>query len=125
SSQLAINLSFVENKIGSEAKIGKEQVKNYLDRLDVFKSPEPEEMHPRILQELTEEISEPLVIIFEKSQKTGEIPDDWKRADIVPIYKKGNKDNSGNYRPVSLTSVPGKIMDAPRGMTPCLGWRNV
>ncbi|CAM5075370.1 unnamed protein product [Eretmochelys imbricata] len=68
-------------------------------------------MHPRILKELTEEISDALVIIFEKSWKMGEIPEDWERANIVPIYKKGNKDNPENYRPVSLTSVSGKIME--------------
>ncbi|CAM5094356.1 unnamed protein product [Natator depressus] len=101
-----------ENEVGSEkAKIGKDQIKNYLDKLDVFQSPGPDEIHPRILKELTEEISEPLAIIFEKSWKTGEIPEDWKRVNIAPIYKKGNKDNPGNYRPVSLTSVPRKIME--------------
>uniref|UniRef100_A0A8C3I6M2 Reverse transcriptase domain-containing protein n=1 Tax=Chrysemys picta bellii TaxID=8478 RepID=A0A8C3I6M2_CHRPI len=68
-------------------------------------------MHPRILKELIEEVSEPLAIIFGKSWETGEIPEDWKRANIVPIYKKGNKNDPGNYRPVSLTSVPGKIME--------------
>uniref|UniRef100_A0A452HTN8 Reverse transcriptase domain-containing protein n=1 Tax=Gopherus agassizii TaxID=38772 RepID=A0A452HTN8_9SAUR len=101
----------VENEVGSEAKIGEEQVKNYLDKLDVFKSPEPDERHPRILKELTEEIYEPLAIISEKSWKTGEIPEDWKRANTVPIYKKRNKDNLGNYRPLSLTSVLGKRME--------------
>jgi len=50
-------------------------------------------MHPRILKELIEEVSEPLAIIFGKSWETGEIPEDWKRANIVPIYKKGNKNN--------------------------------
>uniref|UniRef100_K7EX79 Reverse transcriptase domain-containing protein n=1 Tax=Pelodiscus sinensis TaxID=13735 RepID=K7EX79_PELSI len=68
-------------------------------------------MHPRILKELIEEVSEPLAIIFGKSWEIGEIPEDWKRANIVPIYKKGNKNNPGKYRPVSLTSVPGKIME--------------
>ncbi|CAM4630454.1 unnamed protein product [Lepidochelys kempii] len=100
-----------ENGVGSDAEIGKEQVKNDLDKFDVFKSPGPDEMHARILKELTEEISEAFAIIFEKSWKTGEIPEDWKRAHKVLIYKKGNKGNPGNYRPVSLTSVPGKIME--------------
>ncbi|CAM4536017.1 unnamed protein product [Caretta caretta] len=68
-------------------------------------------MHPKILKKLTEEISEPLTIVFEKSWKMEEIPEDWKRVNIVPIYKKGNKNNPENYRPVSLTSVPRKIME--------------
>ncbi|KAJ7410703.1 RNA-directed DNA polymerase from mobile element jockey-like protein [Pitangus sulphuratus] len=42
---------------------------------------------------------------------TDEIPDDWKLANIMPIYKKGQKDDPGNYRPVSLTSVLCKIME--------------
>ncbi|XP_043362214.1 zinc finger protein 271-like isoform X1 [Dermochelys coriacea] len=59
-----------ENEVGAEAKLGKEQVKNDLLKLGVFKSPGPDEIHPRIVKELTAEISDPLMIIFEKSWKT-------------------------------------------------------
>ncbi|CAM4499672.1 unnamed protein product [Lepidochelys kempii] len=88
-----------------------EVVRDYLEKLDVHKSMGPEELHPRVLKELAAVIAEPLAIIFENSWRTGEVPDDWKKANVVPIFKKGKKEDPGNYRPVSLTSVPGKIME--------------
>ena len=71
----------------------------------------PDELHPRVIKELAEELSEPLSIIFAESWKTGEVPDDWRRANVVPIFKKGKKKEPGNYRPISLTPITGKILE--------------
>jgi len=58
-----------------------------------------------------EELAKPLFIIYQQSWLTGEVPDDWRIAKVTPINKKGQKEDSGNYRSVSLTSVPRKIME--------------
>ena len=60
---------------------------------------------PSILRELAGVIAELLSAIYQRSWLSGEVPEDWRLADVTPIYKKGCKEDSGNYRPVSLTSV--------------------
>ncbi|KAK4821972.1 hypothetical protein QYF61_006171, partial [Mycteria americana] len=88
-----------------------EMVSDLLHHLDTHKSVGPDEIYPRVLKELAEVLTKPLSIIYQQSWLTGEVPADWRLANVMPIYKKGRKEDPGNYRPVSLTSVPGKLME--------------
>ncbi|PKU45147.1 rna-directed dna polymerase from mobile element jockey- hypothetical protein [Limosa lapponica baueri] len=88
-----------------------ELIQDFLLQLDVHKSMELNGIQPRVLKELADVIPGPLSVIFQWSWESGEFPVDWKLANVIPVFKKGKKEESGNYRPVGLTSVPGKIME--------------
>ncbi|GAB0188591.1 mitochondrial enolase superfamily member 1 [Grus japonensis] len=88
-----------------------ESVKDQLYQLNVYKSMGPDGIHPRVLKELGDVVAEPLSIIYQRSWESGEVPADWKLANVSPIHRKGVREDPRNYRRVSQTSVPGKIME--------------
>ena len=88
--------------------VQEETVGDLLLPLDTDKPMGPD---PRVLGELAEELTKPLSIIYQQSGLTGEVPAAWRSASVTPIYKKGRKEDLGNHRPVSLTSVLGKVME--------------
>lgn len=56
-----------------------------------------------MLKELADVIDKPFSIIFKRSRRRTEVPEQWRKTSVTPIFKKDKKENPGNYRPVSLT----------------------
>eukprot|EP00061_Rhincodon_typus_P016382 g44573.t1 len=59
---------------------------------------------------MAEEIVETLVVIFQESLELGRMPEDWKMANVTPLFKKRGRQKTRNYKPISLTSIVGKIL---------------
>ena len=83
-----------------------------LSSLKSHKSSGPDNCHPRVLLETKEGLVQPLYLIFSKSLSEGVLPTEWKKATVTAIHKKGDRNMCNNYRPVSLTSVICKMLEA-------------
>ena len=86
-------------------------VLNKLQTLDHRKAQGPDGLPTIILKECAEELVSPITYIFNITLQTGFIPEDWKTARVVPIFKKGQKESVENYRPISLLPIISKILE--------------
>ena len=82
------------------------------DRLRDAKAAGADDLVPRFLNGIKQEIVSPLAILFRKVLDEQEVPLDWKEANVIPIFKGGQRCAPSNYRPVSLTSQICKIFEA-------------
>ena len=104
----------LEDRVGEQNKrpiIQEQGINGLLCHLDTYKSMMLDGIHLRVLRELSKQLTKITFIIYQQSWLTGEVPDDWRLASMTPIYKRGRKEDLGNYRPVSLVSVLGKIIE--------------
>ena len=87
-------------------------VEKEIEKIKKNKSPGPDQIYIGVLKECKEALSGPLTSMFRKSVDTGYVPRLWKEANVTPIFKKGDKSITANYRPISLTSVVGKMLES-------------
>jgi ribonuclease P/MRP protein subunit RPP40 len=96
----------------SSMTIEEQVVLEKLTKINVGKSHGPDELHGKLLYEIRYEIVKDLTKLFNLSLETGVVPQDWRDADVCPLFKKGKRDKAENYRPVSLTSIVGKLLES-------------
>ena len=95
----------------TDITISEQEVGCLLKGLKTNKAAGQDNIPPLLLAETAQQLAKPISIIFQKSQEEGRVPDDWKKAIVTPIFKKGSKQSPSNYRPVSLTIILWKIME--------------
>ena len=87
-------------------------VKSKILNLKTNKATGPDEVAPRLLRLLGGTVAPPLVSVFTSTFKTGVVPLEWKTAKLTTVHKKDDKTDRGNYRPLSILSVPSKILES-------------
>ena len=79
--------------------------------IDLCKACGPDDIPGRLLKEEAPWLAEPLIQLYNLSLQSGVLPRDWRRANVTPVFKKGDKHSPSNYRPISLTSLVVKCLE--------------
>ena len=106
-----VNMGISDESHCTDIQFAESDVLRILDKLRADKSPGPDELLPRLLTEIKDEIAYPLYVLFRRSLDESSVPAEWKRANVCPIFKKGNRNLAENYRPVSLTCQVCKVFE--------------
>ena len=91
--------------------VSEDGVRKLLQKCNPQKATGPDMIPARLLKECAEELAPILAIIYNKSIQTGIVPDDWKKANVSAVFKKGQRYDPANYRPVSLTCLCCKTLE--------------
>ena len=110
-SQLPPTLSYKTNEKLSSTKINDDDILKIIAKLDPNNAHGHDKISIRMIQIFSTSICKPLRLIFNYCIDNGICPCEWKKANVVPIHKKSDKQILKNYRPVSLLLICSKIFE--------------
>ena len=110
-SALSVNVPYLTDKRLSSFDFSEDDIKKVIQKLDPNKAHGQGNISIRMIKICGKSICIPLCKMFEECLRTGTFPLEWKKGNVVPIFKKGDKQIYKNYRPVSLLPIFGKILD--------------
>ena len=110
-SQYDIPIDFSNDETNFNVSFCHRKIRKLLLNINQNKACGPDGIHGRILKGCAVSVAYPLSLLFKLSYNTGYIPKEWKNAHIVPVHKKGAKENIENYRPISLTCLVMKTFE--------------
>ena len=105
-----IDIDFSNDSV-NDIDFSMNKIRKILKTINVNKAVGPDGIHGKVLKNCQEGIVYPLSYIFKVSYNMGQIPAEWKLANVVPVHKKGPKTSVENYRPISLISLVMKIFE--------------
>ena len=99
------------NDSENDIEFSTNKIRMILKNINVNKAPGPDGIHGKVLKNCRESLAYPLSLLFTTSYNIGQIPSEWKIANVVPVHKKGPKASVENYRPISLTCLIMKVFE--------------
>ena len=88
-----------------------DEVKKLLKEINMYKSAGPDNVSPMLLNLASNSLAEPLSKVFNLALSSGTVSTEWKLANVVPLLKSSDPHDISNYRPISLCSTVGKILE--------------
>lgn len=111
SSPSKYDINIDNTDVGSSCEFSGSEVYTVLSTLNSRKGPGPDGLHSYVFKKCAGVLAYPLSLLFNQAYSCSDLPEIWKSANVVPVFKAGDKRDVRNYRPISLTCIAMKVFE--------------